>query len=38
MQKYIGLNLDDYISLINAPTEDKPYYRSYSCRVPGQRC
>lgn len=29
-EKYIGLNLDDYISLINAPTEDKPYYRSYS--------
>lgn len=29
-EKYIGLNLDDYISLINAPTDDKPYYRSYS--------
>ncbi len=28
--KYIGLNLADYISLINAPTADKPYYRSYS--------
>lgn len=29
-EKYIGLHLDDYISMINAPTEDKPYYRSYS--------
>ena len=28
--KYIGLNLNDYISLINAPTADKPYYRSYT--------
>lgn len=27
---YIGVNLDDYISLINAPTKDKPYYRSYT--------
>ena len=29
-EKYVGLNVDDYISLINAPTEDKPFYRSYS--------
>lgn len=29
-EKYIGLNVDDYISLINAPTEDKPFYKSYS--------
>ena len=32
---YIGLNLKDYISLINAPTEDKPFYRSYSVRFLG---
>ena len=31
-EKYIGLNLDDYISLINAPTSDKPYHRSYSVK------
>ena len=30
MKKHIGLNLDDYISLINAPTKDKPYYKSYT--------
>ena len=29
-EKYIGVNVNDYISLINAPTEDKPFYRSYS--------
>ena len=34
-EKYIDLNLEDYISLINSPTEDKPYYRSYSVRYLG---
>jgi len=34
-EKYIGINLDDYISLINAPTQDKPYYRSYSVEYLG---
>ncbi len=29
-QKYIGLNLDDYVSVINAPTEDKPYYQTFT--------
>lgn len=29
-EKYVGWNLDDYVSLINAPTADKPYYRSYT--------
>ena len=33
--KYIGLNLNDYISLINAPTADKPYYRSYTVQYLG---
>ncbi|MCD7817979.1 MAG: C1 family peptidase [Lachnospiraceae bacterium] len=33
--KYIGLKLDDYISLINAPTADKPYYTSYTVRFLG---
>ena len=28
--KYIGVNVNDYISLINAPTEDKPFFKSYS--------
>lgn len=34
-KKYIGINLDDYISLINAPTADKPFHRSYSVRFLG---
>ena len=29
-EKYIGISLSDYVSLINAPTDDKPYGRSYS--------
>lgn len=28
--KHIEVNLDDYISLINAPTKDKPYFKSYT--------
>lgn len=28
--KYIGVDLGQYVSLINAPTEDKPFYRSYT--------
>lgn len=27
---YIGMELDEYISLINAPTKDKPFYKSYT--------
>ncbi|MCI8403057.1 MAG: C1 family peptidase [Lachnospiraceae bacterium] len=34
-EKYIGWDLDDYVSLIHAPTADKPYYRSYSVRFLG---
>lgn len=34
-EKYVGLKLDDYISLINAPTADKPYHRSYSVKYLG---
>ena len=33
--KYIGLDLSQYISLINAPTEDKPFYRSYTVKFLG---
>ena len=29
-EKYVGINLADYVSLINAPTADKPYGRSYT--------
>ena len=31
-KKYTGLNLDDYVSLINAPTQDKPMERTYTIR------
>ncbi|MCD8021565.1 MAG: C1 family peptidase [Lachnospiraceae bacterium] len=34
-EKYIGVNLNDYISLINAPTKDKPYYRCYGVEFLG---
>ena len=34
-EKYVGLNLDDYVSVINAPTADKPYHRSYSVKFLG---
>lgn len=26
-EKYVGWNMADYVSLINAPTADKPYHR-----------
>ena len=29
-EKYVGINLADYVSLINAPTADKPYGKSYT--------
>lgn len=28
--KYVGMNLDDYVSIINAPTKDKPYYKTFT--------
>ncbi len=34
-EKYVGVKLSDYISLINAPTADKPYYRSYGVEYLG---
>lgn len=29
-EKYVGLNLHDYVSVINAPTDDKPYGKTYT--------
>ena len=29
-KKYVNMELTDYISLINAPTKSKPFYRSYT--------
>lgn len=34
-EKYVGVDLSDYVSLINAPTEDKPYGRSYTVQYLG---
>ena len=33
--EYVGMNLDDYVSVINAPTADKPYGRAYSVKFLG---
>ena len=33
--KYVNMNLDDYISIINAPTDDKPYYRTFTVNFLG---
>ena len=33
--EFVGMNLDDYISVINAPTADKPFMRSYSVKFLG---
>ena len=33
--KYVGWSLDDYVSLINAPTADKPFGKTYSVKYLG---
>ncbi|RYL95008.1 aminopeptidase [Sporolactobacillus sp. THM7-4] len=34
-EKYVGLNLDDYVSVINAPTKDKPFNKTYTVQYLG---
>lgn len=34
-KKYVGLNLSDYVSVINAQTADKPYGKSYTVDMLG---
>ena len=34
-KKYIGWELSDYVSLINAPTADKPYHKTYTVKLLG---
>ena len=34
-EKYVGLNLSDYVSVINAPTVDKPFGKSYTVDMLG---
>ena len=33
--KYVGVDLNDYISVINAPTADKPYNKTYTVEMLG---
>ncbi len=34
-RKYVDMDLHDYISLINAPTADKPFYHRYTVKMLG---
>ncbi|MBQ6595867.1 MAG: C1 family peptidase [Clostridia bacterium] len=34
-EKYVGLDLDEYVSVINAPTKDKPYGRTFTVEYLG---
>ncbi|WP_283678018.1 C1 family peptidase [Lentilactobacillus sp. Marseille-Q4993] len=34
-KKYVNLNLDDYVSLINSPTDDKPFNKTYTIEMLG---
>lgn len=34
-KKYINLNLEDYVSLINSPTADKPFNKTYTIEMLG---
>ena len=34
-EQFVGLNLDDYVSIINSPTADKPFNRSYTVDMLG---
>lgn len=34
-REFVGVELDDYVSLINAPTEDKPFHRAYTVNFLG---
>lgn len=29
-EKFVGVNIDDYVSLINSPTADKPFYETFT--------
>lgn len=34
-EQYVGWDLDDYVTVINAPTEDKPYGRTFTVQFLG---
>lgn len=33
--KYVGMELDNYVSIINAPTQDKPFHKAYTVKYIG---
>ncbi|MBQ9313529.1 MAG: C1 family peptidase [Clostridia bacterium] len=35
LEKYVEVNLDDYVSIINSPTEDKPFNHTYTVKYLG---
>ena len=35
MEKYVGIDLGEYVSIINAPTADKPFHRTYTVKYIG---
>ena len=34
-EKHLGVDLDDYVGIINGPTKDKPFYRTYTVKYLG---
>ena len=38
LERYVDLDLDAYVSVINAPTADKPFGRTYTVRYLGNVC
>ena len=34
-EKYLGVDLDDYVGIINGPTSDKPFYQTYTVKYLG---
>lgn len=35
LEKYIGVNLNDYVSIIHSPTDDKPFNETYTVKYLG---
>lgn len=35
---YIGIDLDEYVSIINSPTKDKPFNKTYTVKYLGNIC
>jgi len=35
MKDYVEVNLDEYVSIINSPTDDKPFYNTYTVNYLG---